>query len=159
MATGKSQQITITSSSGLAKDEVERMVQEAKSNADADKKKREVIDLKNQIDGLAYNIEKLLKDNKEKIGEADAKPVEDAIAAARKSAESDDAAALKTALSDLEKVSHKLAEDLYKKTQAEAPAGGPAGPTPEGGAGASGGSDNGAPKGDVVDAEYEVKKD
>ena len=161
MATGKTQQITITSSSGLAKDEVERMVNEAKSNADADKKKREVIDLRNQVDGLAYNIEKLLKDNKDKISEADAKPVEEAIAKARKSAESEDSAALKSALSELEKVSHKLAEDLYKKTQA---AGGPAagapgeagpGPSPGGGASASAG----APKGDVVDAEYEVKKD
>ena len=159
MATGKTQQITITSSSGLAKDEVERMVNEAKSNADADKKKREVIDLRNQIDGLAYNIEKLLKDNKDKIGEAEAKPVEEAIAAARKTAaDSEDGAALKGALSDLEKVSHKLAEDLYKKTQG---AGAPGGPDAGGasnqadGAGPSQGS--GAPKGDVVDAEYEVK--
>jgi molecular chaperone DnaK len=134
------------------------MVREAQSNADADKKKREVIDLRNQIDGLAYNIEKLLKDNKDKIGESDAKPVEEAIAKARKSAESEDAAALKSALSDLEKVSHKLAEDLYKKTQAT-----PGGPgSPEAGGPqnqADGGSAAGAPKGDVVDAEYEVKKD
>jgi molecular chaperone DnaK len=158
MATGKTQQITITSSSGLAKDEVERMVREASSNADADKKKREVIDLRNQIDSLAYNIEKLLKDNKEKISETDSKPVEEAIAAARKSNESEDASVLKTALGDLEKVSHKLAEELYKKTAG--PAGGPGGP--EGGpvnqadgGGAAPGS--GAPKGDVVDAEYEVK--
>ncbi|MBX7183697.1 MAG: molecular chaperone DnaK [Vicinamibacteria bacterium] len=161
MATGKSQQITITSSSGLAKDEVDRMVREAQSNADADKKKREVIDLRNQVDGLAYNIEKLLKDNKDKIGDSDAKPVEEAVAKARKSAESEDAAALKSALAELEKVSHKLAEDLYKKTQAAggpAPGGpGDAGAGPSAGAGAS--SSSGAPKGDVVDAEYEVKKD
>jgi molecular chaperone DnaK len=161
MATGKSQQITITSSSGLAKDEVERMVNEAKSNADADKKKREVIDLRNQVDALAYNIEKLLKDNKDKISETDAKPVEEAIAAARKSNESEDASVLKSALADLEKVSHKLAEDLYKKT-AETQ-GGPGGPEQggpqnqaDGGSAAPGA---GAPKGDVVDAEYEVKKD
>jgi molecular chaperone DnaK len=159
MATGKTQQITITSSSGLAKDEVERMVREASSNAEADKKKREVIDLKNQIDGLAYNIEKLLKDNKDKISEGDAKPVEEAIAAARKSSEGEDAAALKTALSDLEKVSHKLAEELYKKTQAETPAGGPSDPTAGGAAPGGAESGGGAPKGDVVDAEYEVKKD
>jgi molecular chaperone DnaK len=157
MATGKTQQITITSSSGLAKDEVERMVNEAKSNAEADKKKREVIDLRNQIDGLAYNIEKLLKDNKDKITEADSKPVEDAIASARKSAaDSEDVTVLKSALSELEKVSHKLAEDLYKKTQSTA---GPAAGAPADQAdGAGAGSPNqGAPKGDVVDAEYEVK--
>ena len=154
MATGKTQQITITSSSGLAKDEVERMVREASTNADTDKKKREVIDLRNQIDGLAYNIEKLLKDNKDKIPEGDSKPVEEAIAQARKSAELEDAAALKSALSELEKVSHKLAEDLYKKTQAT-PGGPEAGPSNQ----ADGGSAAGAPKGDVVDAEYEVKKD
>jgi molecular chaperone DnaK len=159
MATGKSQQITITSSSGLAKDEVERMVREATSNADADKKKREVIDLRNQVDGLAYNIEKLLKDNKDKISEGDAKPVEEAIAKARKSAESEDAAALKSALGELEKVSHKLAEELYKKTQSTA---GPAAGDPTNQADGGGSAPNagqGAPKGDVVDAEYEVKKD
>ena len=159
MATGKTQQITITSSSGLAKDEVERMVREASSNADADKKKREVIDLRNQIDGLAYNIEKLLKDNKDKIGDGDAKPVEEAIAAARKSAaDSEDAAHLKTALSDLEKVSHKLAEDLYKKTQAAPGAGAPGGdPVNQADGGGANPQGSGAPKGDVVDAEYEVK--
>jgi molecular chaperone DnaK len=159
MATGKTQQITITSSSGLDKDEVERMVREASSNAEADKKKREVIDLKNQLDSLAYNIEKLLKDNKEKISEADAKPVEEAITAARKTSEGEDAAALKTALSDLEKVSHKLAEDLYKKTQTDAPPGGPSDPAAGGAAPGGSESGGGAPKGDVVDAEYEVKKD
>ena len=155
MATGKTQQITITSSSGLAKDEVERMVNEAKSNAESDKKKREVIDLRNQIDGLAYNIEKLLKDNKDKISEDDAKPVEEEITKARKvAADSEDTTALKGALSDLEKVSHKLAEDLYKKTQGSAPGGPEAGgPSNQ----ADGGSAAGAPKGDVVDAEYEVK--
>jgi len=167
MATGKTQQITITSSSGLAKDEVERMVNEAKSNAEADKKKREVIDLRNQIDSLAYNIEKLLKENKDKISEGDAKPVEEAVSAARKTAaDSEDNAALKGALSDLEKVSHKLAEDLYKKTQATGGPGGPDGGGPsnqaDGGgptSGANSSSGAGAPKGDVVDAEYEVKKD
>jgi molecular chaperone DnaK len=136
------------------------MVREASSNADTDKKKREVIDLRNQIDGLAYNIEKLLKDNKDKISEGDARPVEEEIARARKAAEAEDAAALKSALSDLEKVSHKLAEDLYKKTQTTAggPGGADGGPVnqADGGGPAPGGS---APKGDVVDAEYEVKKD
>ena len=159
MATGKTQQITITSSSGLAKDEVERMVREASSNAEADKKKREVIDVRNQIDGLAYNIEKLLKDNKDKIAEADAKPVEEAIAAARKGAEAEDAAALKTALSELEKVSHKLAEDLYKKTATSGPGGPDGGPSnqADGGGDAPNGAGASVPKGDVVDAEYEVK--
>ena len=144
MATGKTQQITITSSSGLAKDEVERMVREASSNADADKKKREVIDLRNQIDGLAYNIEKLLKDNKDKISEADAKPVEEAIAKARKSSEAEDAAALKSALSELEKVSHKLAEELYKKTQSTA---GPAAGDPTNQADGGGPAPNAGPAG------------
>ena len=158
MATGKTQQITITSSSGLAKDEVERMVREAQSNADADHKKREVIDLRNQVDALAYNLEKLLKDNKDKISEADGKPVEEAIATARKLAEKDDPAELKQALQNLEKESHKLAEELYKKTQAAGPSGGP-GAGPGGPEAPSGGSPGGAgaPKGDVVDAEYEVK--
>jgi molecular chaperone DnaK len=148
-ATGKSQAITITASSGLAKDEVERMVAEARSHADEDKRKRELVDLRNQVDNLAYNLEKLLRDNKDKIGEADAKPVEEAVAEARKALEREDAAALRAAQERLTQHSHKLAERLYRE----------AGPGPgapgQGAPGAGGGS---APAGgDVVDAEYTVK--
>src|SRR5687768_13954409 len=82
-ATGKVQNITITASSGLSKEEVDRMVKEAQSHAEEDKKRREVVDLRNQTDTLAYGVEKLLKDNKDKLPEADAKAAEDAVAQAR----------------------------------------------------------------------------
>jgi molecular chaperone DnaK len=150
-ATAKTQAITITSSSGLAKDEVERMVGEAQSHAEEDKRKRELVDLRNQVDSLAYNVEKLLRDNKDKIGEADAKPVEEAVAEARKTLEGEDASKLRASLERLTQQSHKLAERLYKDGAPGAAAPGQGGPA----AGAAGGA---APAGgDVVDAEYTVK--
>jgi len=151
MATGKTQAITITSSSGLGKDEVDRMVKEAQSHSDEDKKRRETVDLRNQADNLAYNLEKLLKENRDKIGEEEARPIEEAVAEARKAAEGEDAAALKSAVDRLTGLSHKLAETLYRKTGAP-PEGGP-GP---GAAPPSGSPDSGRPD-DVVDAEYTVK--
>jgi molecular chaperone DnaK len=154
MATGKTQAITITSSSGLGKDEVDRMVKEAQSHSDEDKKRRETVDLRNQADNLAYNVEKLLKENRDKLADEDARPIEEAVAEARKAAEGEDAAALKAAVEKLTGLSHNLAETLYKKTGAApgGPGAGPAGgPPPSGSAG-----DGGRPD-DVVDAEYTVK--
>jgi molecular chaperone DnaK len=153
-ATGKTQAITITSSSGLAKDEVDRMVKEGQSHAQEDKQRREVVDLRNQADSLAYNVEKLLKENRDKLPEADAKSVEEAVTAARKAAEGDDAGAIKQALERLTQLSHKLAETLYKKTGASGGEGaGPGGAEPGGPQPTPGG---GSPD-DVVDAEYTVK--
>jgi len=149
VATGKTQNITITSSSGLGKDEVDKMVREAAAHADDDKKRRELVDLRNQSDSLAYGLEKTLKDNREKVGDDQAREVEEAIAAVRKAAAEDDAAALKQELDRVTALSHKLAESLYK---AAGPSGG-AGTTggPAGGAGDATSGD------DVVDAEYTVK--
>ena len=138
-ATGKSQAITITASSGLAKDEVEKMVKEAQAHAEEDKKRREVIDLRNQLDSAAYEVEKLARENREKLGEAESQGLEEAAAEARKVAEGDDVAGLKQALARLQEKSRKAAESLYK-----------------GSAGPSAGGE--APKtDDVVDAEYTVK--
>jgi molecular chaperone DnaK len=150
-ATGKAQAITITASSGLAKDEVERMVKDAEAHAAEDKKRREVIDLRNQADNLAYSVEKLLGENRAKVGEAEAKSIEDAIADGRKAAEGEDAAAIKAAMDRLTKASHKLAEELYR--QAGGPSAGPGAGAPPGAAGAG----QAPPQGDVVDAEYTVK--
>ena len=97
-ATGKTQAITITASSGLGKDEVEKMVKDAEAHADEDKERRELVELKNQADTLAYNLEKLLKENREKVSDDEAKAIEEAVAAARKAAEGDDAAAMKAAV-------------------------------------------------------------
>jgi len=147
VATGKTQNITITSSSGLGKDEVEKMVREAAAHADEDKKRRELVDLRNQSDSLAYGLEKTLKDNREKVADDQAREIEEAIAAVRKAAEGEDASALKQELDRVTSLSHKLAESLYKTA------------APSGGAGAPGGAAAGdAAKGDdVVDAEYTVK--
>jgi molecular chaperone DnaK len=153
LATGKTQAITITSSSGLSKDEVDRMVKESQSHADEDRQRRETVDLRNQADNLAYSVEKLLKENRDKLGDEDARPVEEAVAEARKAAQGDDAAALKSAIDTLTGLSHKLAETLYRKTGAApgGPEAGPAGAPPPSGAGEGGRPD------DVVDAEYTVK--
>ena len=123
-ATGKTQAITITASSGLAKDEVEKMVKDAEAHAAEDKKRREVIDLRNQADNLAYSVEKLARrEPRQGRSEAEAKAVEEAIAEARKAAEGEDAAAIKAAMDKLTKASHKLAEELYR--QAGGPSAGP----------------------------------
>jgi molecular chaperone DnaK len=151
-ATGKTQNITITASSGLGKDEVERMVKEAQSHSEEDKRRRELVDLRNQTDTLAYSVEKLLKDNKDKVGEADAKAVEEAVAEARKAMEGEDVSALRSAMDKLTGLSHKLAESLYKSAP---PSGG--GPETGTGAGAGSGSPPGDGGSDVVDAEYTVK--
>jgi molecular chaperone DnaK len=157
-ATGKSQAITITASSGLAKEEVEKMVQDAAAHADDDKKKRELVDQRNQADNMAYSLEKTLSDNRDKVEESEAKAIEEAIAEVRKATEGDDVDAIKAAMEKLTKQSHKLAEELYKQ---QAPEGGPAGgPMPGADPGAAappppGG--NGQDAGDVVDAEYTVK--
>jgi molecular chaperone DnaK len=148
-ATGKVQAITITASSGLAKDEVEKMVREAEAHSGEDRKKRELIDLRNQADSLAYSVEKLVGENPGKVGEAQAKAIAEAVAAARKAAEGEDAAAIKAAMETLTKHSHQLAEELYR--QAGGPTAGPAE-----GPGAAGPGQP-PPQGDVVDAEYTVK--
>jgi molecular chaperone DnaK len=150
-ATGKAQAITITASSGLAKDEVQKMVRDAEAHSTEDKKRREVIDLRNQADNLAYSVEKLLGENRGKVAEAEAKTIEEAIAEARKAAQGDDAAAIKSAMDRLTKASHKLAEELYR--QAGGPSAGPAAGPPPGGTDAG----QAPPSGDVVDAEYTVK--
>jgi molecular chaperone DnaK len=152
-ATGKTQAITITASSGLSKDEVDKLVKDAQAHADEDHKRRELVDLRNQSDSMAYNLEKLLSENREKVGEATAKEIEEAVAAARKAGEGEDAEAIRSAMESLTKLSHKVAESLYKT--AGPAAGGPgegagAGPAPN--TGNTGGGD-----GDVVDAEYTVK--
>jgi molecular chaperone DnaK len=146
-ATGKSQAITITASSGLAKDEVDKMVKEASAHAAEDHAKRELVDQRNQADNLAYQVEKLLAEHRAKFSDADAKAIEQAIADARKAAAGEDAAAIKAAVESLTKQSHKLAEELYKQT------GGPAAGAP----GAGAGPEPAKPAGDVVDAEYTVK--
>ena len=151
MATSKDQKITITSSSGLSKEEVERMAKEAESHTDEDKKKREEIETRNQLDGMVYQVEKMLKEHGDKIDQAERGAVENALADAKKAIESGDKAQMDSTREKLTAASHKLAEQMYKATQAQTPG---AGPTP--GVDPSANGDGQAKKKDegVIDAEY-----
>jgi molecular chaperone DnaK len=145
-ATGKTQAITITASSGLGKDEVETMVKDAQAHAEEDKRKREMVDLRNQADTLAYSVEKLVNENKDKLDADQVREVEGAVVDARKAVEGENVDALKSAVERLNKVSHAVAEALYKK----------AGTPPAGEPGATK-TESGPSADNVVDAEYTVK--
>lgn len=153
LATSKEQAITITTSSGLSKDEVDKMVNEAESHADEDKQKREEIDLRNSADNMAYQTEKLLKENRESLDEADAKAVEDAIAEIRTALESGTIEEIKAKMETLQQASHKMAEAMYKKAGAQA---GPQPGAEQPGADFGGGNAGAQPQTDsdeVIDAE------
>ena len=155
-ATGKDQKITITSSSGLSKEEVERMAKDAESHSAEDKAQRETIDAKNQLDSMVYQIEKMLKEQGDKISGSDRGDIENALADAKKALESNEKAQMDRARETLTQASHKLAEQMYKSAQAQTP-------PPGGGAGPSGSAGGPQPGGDgeakkkdegVIDAEY-----
>ncbi len=150
-ATGKDQKITITSSSGLSKEEVERMAKDAEAHAAEDKTKREEIDARNQLDGLVYNIEKMLKDSADKEPAGDKSEVESALADAKKTLEgSPSPAELNAAREKLTAASHKLAEAMYKANAAA-----PESATATDGAAGSGQPEAEAKKDEgVIDAEY-----
>jgi molecular chaperone DnaK len=153
-ATGKDTRITITSSSGLSKEEVEKMAKEAEAHASEDKEKREEIEAHNALDGLVYNIEKMLKDSGEKVQAADKTEVEAALAEAKKTLEgSPSVSELKSAHEKLTHASHKLAEAMYKASSAQEPAAG--GPSDQSSTGSTASSGGEAKKeGEVIDAEY-----
>jgi molecular chaperone DnaK len=147
-ATGKDQKITITSSSGLSKEEVERMAKDAESHAAEDRERREAAESRNQLDGMVYSIEKMLREHGDKISGSERHDVESALTDAKKALEGGEKAAMDSARERLTQASHKLAEQMYKSATPGAAAG--EGPQPGG---------NGAaqePKKDegVIDAEY-----
>ncbi len=150
-ATNNEQKITITSSSGLSKDEVEKMAKEAESHLGEDRKKKEEIDARNRADAMVYNIEKMLKEHRDKIGDAEAKDVEAAIEDTKKAMAEGGVDRINQASSKLETASHKLAEAMYKSSAQAGPDGGGAGAP--GGAGSAPG-EGAKPKDDVVDAEF-----
>jgi len=158
LGTGKEQRISITGSSGLNKDEVEKMRRDAEAHAEEDKKAKEAIEIKNNADTLAYQCEKQLKELGDKVPADKRKPVEDAIAAVRDAINRNDTDAIKRAYDDLQNRFQDISAELYK--QASAQAGPQPGPQPEPEAGARPGAEQGAGKrggnGDVVDAEFEV---
>ena len=143
-ATNNEQKITITSSSGLSKDEVEKMARDAESHSADDRKKRDEIEARNRADAMTYNVEKMLKEHREKISDADARQVEAALEEVKKAMTEGGLDKITSATDKLTTASHKLAEAMYKSQSAApngaAPAGEP--PTPE------------KPKDNVVDAEF-----
>jgi len=150
LGTGKEQKITITSSSGLNKDEVERMMREAESHADEDKKRRDDIETRNRADQAVYGAERMIKDTGDKLSATDKQGIEYGIDQVKKALENTDPSALQTALDQLTQAQHKAAEALYR-TQAQ-PASGDGG-AGQSGPSAGGGTSSDAPKGDVIDAE------
>ncbi len=123
LGTGKEQRITITASSGLNKEEVERMMKEAESHADDDKKRQEEIEARNRADQAIYGAERLIKDSGDKLTATDRQAIESAVESLKKANESNDTAAIERALEQLTSAQHKAAESMYK----QAPPGGPAG--------------------------------
>lgn len=152
MATQKEQSIKITASSGLSKEEVEQLVKDAEAHSEEDKKRRETVEIRNQADSLIYGTEKNLQEHGEKIPEEEKTKIQEAIDGMKKAMEGDDVEAMKAAMQTLTTASHKLAEEMYKKTSAETDAASNAGD----GAGANGGTTNGKGEDEkVVDAEFE----
>jgi molecular chaperone DnaK len=157
LGTGRDQKITITGSSGLSKDEVERMTREAEAHAEEDRKRREAAETKNTLDTSIYQIEKLLKDSGDKLPADQKSKIESTIADAKKDLESGDGDRMKKAVDNLQ----KLGAEFYAQAQQAAGAG--AGAPPPEGPGASAGGQPGAgagpKKADVVDADFEVVDD
>jgi molecular chaperone DnaK len=146
--TSKEAKIRIESSSGLSKDEVEKMRRDADSHADEDKNKRELADLRNESDQTIWQIEKLIKDNAGKISDGDKAPVNAAIEKVKQAASGTDTNAIRQALNNLQSAAHAMAQHLQHAGGASA------GPSPNGQEGATGEGK----KDDVIDAEFEVKK-
>ncbi len=146
LGTGKEQKITITSSSGLSKDDVEKLVKDAEAHAEDDKRRREEIEAKNQLDSLVYNVEKMLTENREKLSGSDVSNLESAISEARKAMEQGGADNIKKATETLTKASHKLAEVMYQNTGAQ-------GGGEQGGGSTQGAAPSGDAKDDVIEAE------
>jgi molecular chaperone DnaK len=157
-ATGKTQNITITASSGLAKDEVEKMVREAESHSGEDKRRREEVEARNHADSLVYATEKTLDEHKDKLSEAEVAPVRQAIDETKKAVEEGGTERIEKATQELTKASHKLAELLYQKS-GTASGSGPGGGGSEGPTTGGNGGESPRPGGDdVIDAEVVDKK-
>ena len=129
------------------------MVMESELNADADRKLQEMMELKNRADQLAYSVEKTIRDQGDKISEADKSRIEDKVRALRTAVGTDDQDQIQTAFNDLEQESHQLAEQLYKSASEQAQPSGEEGETVGAGVGGSSASD-----GDVIDAEFKEEK-
>jgi molecular chaperone DnaK len=156
LGTGREQKITITASSGLSKDEIDRMMRDAESHSEEDKKKRETIEAKNRLDALIYQTEKTIADNREKIPVGTISEIEAAMAEAKKAVEANDPAQINEQTERLTRASHRIAEALYQQQQPP-PGGGASDAAGAGAQSASGASSQSGKAGgadDVIDAEY-----
>jgi molecular chaperone DnaK len=156
LGTGQEQKITITSSSGLSKEEVEKMTKEGELHAEEDRHRKEDVETKNRADSLVYSVEKMLKENREKISDSDAKNIESALEDAKKTIQEGDISKINAAVERLTSASHKLAEAMYKQASTaraaqEAPGGAPGASSSAGGAVGAQGKSKG--DGEVIDAE------
>jgi molecular chaperone DnaK len=153
-ASNNEQKITITSSSGLSKDEVEKMAKDAESHAADDRRAKDQIEARNRADAMVYNVEKTLKEHRDKISDSDAKNIETAVEDVKKSINENDPDKLNAATDRLTQASHKLAEAMYKASAGQ-PGAQPGGePGGNGASGTAGGGQAGGGKDDVVDAEF-----
>jgi molecular chaperone DnaK len=149
LKTNNEKKIRIESSSGLSQAEVERMRKDAESHAEDDKRWKELVDTRNMADQVVYQIEKLLRENADKISESDKAPILSAVERVKKAASGEDVGAIKQAIDELQQASQAMAQHIHR-------AGASAGAQPSGDgaqAGKGGGKDD-----DVIDAEFEVKK-
>jgi molecular chaperone DnaK len=147
--TGNEQRITITSSSGLSKDEVERMTKEGELHAEEDRQRQEEVEVKNRADSVVYSVEKMLKEHRDKISDTDARNIESAVEEAKKAIQDGDVSKISAAVEHLTTTSHKLAEAMYKQAATSPPA-----PEPEPAAPHAGGTQSKSKgDGEVIDAE------
>jgi molecular chaperone DnaK len=154
-ATNKEQKITITASSGLSKEEAERMKKEADTHADEDKSRLAEVEARNRLDSLVYQTDKIIKENREKLAEADLKAGEEALEEARRALTEGGVDKLNAAAETLTKASHRIAETMYKAQQSAASAAGAGSAGAPGGQGqSSGDGKSSSGQGDVVDAEF-----
>jgi len=155
LGTGKEQSIKITASSGLTEEEIQKLMREAEQHAEEDKRRKELIEARNQADSMIYSVEKNIKEFGDKIDASEKSRIEDAINKTKKAMEGDDIQTIKKAQDELMSASHKLAEAMYAKT-----AGGPGGPSGGEGARQQTGAEQTSRKkdDDVVDADFEEVK-
>ncbi len=159
LGTQKEQKITITASTQLSKDEVNKMVDEAKKYAAEDQKRKEEVELKNKADSLIYATEKNLKDIGDRLSPADKQGIETALNSLKDAVKDGSADRLKPAMDQLQQASYKMAEELYKKTSAAGGAGAGAAGAPGGAPGEEAHGKAAGPQGDVIDAEFKTKDD
>ena len=157
-ATAKEQRITIKASSGLSDTEIERMVKDAKENEADDHRKKEEADVRNRCDSICYTVEKMLKENKDKIAAEEVKKIEDALEVAKKAMSGTDMEAIKAAADSVESASHKLAEQMYKNAADQESGGAAPGSSDAKGSNDAKGGKGGKKDDGVIDAEFEEQK-